>query len=404
MSTDKNPSGEEAGAGNFISKEEIDQLVKTLSAMKVKPKAETPTQLLGWMSEFVEVARETGAIPKTPVKTEFFSPFSKQTVDFTSPFKQPARIAIFSGGKSDSSYELWRYEVMFLSKEGYSKETIMNAIRRSLKGEPANVMMRLGPGNSIDEILQKFDSIYGNVLGTEDILAEFYSARQKVGEDCAAWSVRLEDLLNQAVSKGKVSPSNANDMLRTMFYKGLRPDLKDISGHIFQTTLDFDTLRIAIRKLETDHQPDLSVKAKLPLAKAAQDVTDERFNQIQAQLNQITSQIQQMNQPQPQSYYQPPYQPRQRFQKGKKNYQGKRGRNKYRGKQSSHEVSADLPAHPMDNNEGKIICYKCHQEGHVAIGCRVRLDHQRAPLNSSRPNPGAKDQASLSQGPSTKKH
>ena len=107
---------------------------------------------------------------------------------------------MFSGGKSDSSYELWRYDVMCLIKEGYSKETIMNAIKRSLKGEPANVMMRLGPGNSIDEILQKFDSIYGNVLGTEDILAEFYGHRQKVGEDCAAWSVILEDLLNQAVS------------------------------------------------------------------------------------------------------------------------------------------------------------------------------------------------------------
>ena len=74
MSTDKNPSGEEAGAGNFMSKEEIDQLVKTLSAMKVKPNAETPTQLLGWMSEFEEVGRETGDIPKTPVKTELFSP------------------------------------------------------------------------------------------------------------------------------------------------------------------------------------------------------------------------------------------------------------------------------------------------------------------------------------------
>ena len=51
MSTDKNPNGEEAGAGNFMSTEEIDQLVKTLSAMKVKPKAETPTKLLVWMSD-----------------------------------------------------------------------------------------------------------------------------------------------------------------------------------------------------------------------------------------------------------------------------------------------------------------------------------------------------------------
>lgn len=87
------------------------------------------------------------------------------------------RIALFSGGTSDSEYELWRYEVTCLRKEGYSKETILNAIRRSLKGEPATVMMRLGPVDNIDEILQKFDSIYGNVLGTEDILAEFYSAK-----------------------------------------------------------------------------------------------------------------------------------------------------------------------------------------------------------------------------------
>lgn len=41
-------------------------------------------------------------------------------------------------------------------------------------------MMRLGPVDNIDEILQKFDSIYGKVLGTEDILAEFYSVKQKV--------------------------------------------------------------------------------------------------------------------------------------------------------------------------------------------------------------------------------
>ena len=44
--------------------------------------------------------------------------------------------------------------------------------------------------------------------------------------------------------------------------------------------------------------------------------------------------------------------------------------------------------------------------GHVVIGCRVRLAHQRkfAPLNFDRPNPEAKDQASLSEGPLTRKH
>lgn len=135
-----------------------------------------------------------------------------------------------------------------LRKEGYSKETILNAIIRLLKGEPATVMMRLGPVDNIDEILQKFDSIYGTVLGTENILAEFYSGKQKDTEECATWSIRLEDLKNRAITKGKVSAIEAKEMLRTMFYKGLRQDLRDISGHLFYTVLDFDQLRIAVCK------------------------------------------------------------------------------------------------------------------------------------------------------------
>lgn len=209
--------------------------------MKIKPKADTPADLLGWMSKLVDVGKETGAIPKTPIKKEPFSPsFFKETADATTSYKQPVRIALFSGGKSDSAYELWRYEVTCLRKEGYSKETILNAIRKLLKGEPATVMMRLGPVDSIDEILQTFDSIYDNVLGTEDILAEFYSAKQQDTEDCATWSIRLEDLINRAITKGKVSAIEAKEMLRTMFYKGLRQDLRDISGHLFHTVLDFD--------------------------------------------------------------------------------------------------------------------------------------------------------------------
>ena len=39
--------------------------------------------------------------------------------------------------------------------------------------------MRLGVSASVDEILHKFDSIYGNVMEKEDVLAEFYSAKQR---------------------------------------------------------------------------------------------------------------------------------------------------------------------------------------------------------------------------------
>lgn len=61
----------------------------------------------------------------------------------------------------------------------------------SIKGDPATVVMRLGSVYNIEDISQKFDSIYSNVFGTEDNLAEFYSAKQKDTEDCATWSIRL---------------------------------------------------------------------------------------------------------------------------------------------------------------------------------------------------------------------
>ena len=152
----------------------------------------------------------------------------------------------------------------------------MMAVRSSLKGEAATVL-RLGPNILVQDVIAKFDSSYGNVLETEDILTEFYIAKQKNTEDCAAWSLRLEDLITKAIRKGKVSTSSANDMLRTMFYKVLRQDLRDISGYMFHTISAFDRLRVAIRRLETGHQPD--ARPKQVTVKSAS--VDDRFDKIQ---------------------------------------------------------------------------------------------------------------------------
>lgn len=78
-------------------------------------------------------------------------------------------------------------------------------------------MMRLGNVDNKDEILQKFESIYGNVFVTEGILAKFYSARQKDTEDCANWRIRLEALLNRVITNGKVySAIEAKEMFHNV--------------------------------------------------------------------------------------------------------------------------------------------------------------------------------------------
>ena len=365
-----------------MTPDEIQKLVETLSAMKIKPKADSPSDLLQWMASIVDVGKETGAIPKTPTgpKPELSTPTSP-AFHYATPWKPPLRISPFSGDGKDSTYDLWRYEVACLLSEGHSKEALLMAVRRSLRGEAANVLMRLGTVHAVEDILRKFDSIYGSVLETEDILAEFYSARQKSSEDCASWSMRLEDLITKAVKKGKIQPAEVNEMLRMMFHKGLRQELRDISGHLFQNITDFDKLRVAIRKLEIEHQP--TAKSKQPTLKAAQ--TDDRFDKIQAQLNQLAEQVSLIaHSPSSRPGYQDHPQPG--YYRGKKHRKG-RGRGQQSQSMSRNFEPRETKSQPQ--NDKQIVCYTCGQEGHIAVGCRVRTDH-RSSLNSNRPHPGAK--------------
>lgn len=80
-------------------------------------------------------------------------------------FKFLFRISIFLGDKKfDVFYDLWKYEVICLMKELKIEEFILQVVRRFVRGEVANVIMRLGVGVFIYDIFYKMDSIYGNVL------------------------------------------------------------------------------------------------------------------------------------------------------------------------------------------------------------------------------------------------
>ena len=64
----------------------------------------------------------------------------------------------------------------------YDHESINYSVRRSLKGEAGRVAMHLGSHASLTEILYKLESIYGAVESKEEILADFYRAKQKDDE------------------------------------------------------------------------------------------------------------------------------------------------------------------------------------------------------------------------------
>ena len=73
--------------------------------------------------------------------------------------------------------------------------------------------------------------MYGAVAAWEETLSQFYSSKQRDGEDVSSWGCRLEDLIDKAVNSEADGDKDINDMLRRRFWVGLKPKLKESSRH-----------------------------------------------------------------------------------------------------------------------------------------------------------------------------
>lgn len=362
-----------------------DQMMKTFKAMGLNPKGDNPAELNSWIKDYIAhtkesqpdvkpkvpplslPASETGTIPKT--KTMTLSPY-------------PPKVRTFSGGdnKGEVAYDIWRYEVkMVLRDSGYTKEQKEFAIRRSLTGSAARMLIYQGLDKPLSEILETLDSVYGSVDNKEQLMAEFYSAKQREDEDVSAWSGRLEDIIGKGLEKGIVKHSEVNNMLHGMLWMGLRDDLKDISGHKHDTIKDFNKLRIALRQLEKDHQkPSKPKTAKSAIATCSSD--KDEISELKGMVQQLTHKVSEL-----QGYQQ---------QYRGNNYRGKGKGGKNNRPPRQQDDNADYQqqdtwhGEAAEKSDKTVYCYKCKQPGHIQIGCRVRLDHTKKPLNSKKPGRG----------------
>nr|KAG5707499.1 hypothetical protein BaRGS_012003 [Batillaria attramentaria] len=158
-------------------------------------------------------------------------------------------------GENAADYSLWRYQLLSLQREGHTEKDIKDAIRASLHGKAGYVVVRMGTGVTIQEIVAKMDSIYGQVKSEADVLASFYGAKQEETETVAEWGCRLEMLLDNVRQQNVPLQRPADVMLRTVLWTGLRQELKDVSAYQYDRSETFDGLRVALRRLEQQHPP-----------------------------------------------------------------------------------------------------------------------------------------------------
>ena len=143
------------------------------------------------------------------------------------------RLSLFSGETKDAAFDLWKYEVECLRAEGKREADVRLAIRRSLKGQASRTLMTLGVGASVDDILLKFQSVFGPTETAQNILSRFYSLQLGPTEDAGAFAACLEDAILQAVQLGRVRREDVDDMLCEAFEGGLRRETKSVTSYLF---------------------------------------------------------------------------------------------------------------------------------------------------------------------------
>lgn len=92
----------------------------------------------------------------------------------------------------------------------------------------------------------------------------------------------------KGLERGVVKQSEVNSMLHGKLWMGLRIDLKDVSGHKYDTIKDFNKLRIALRQIEKDHKKP--TKPNTSKAAIASPYEDE-LSKLTGMVNQLTQTV-----------------------------------------------------------------------------------------------------------------
>ena len=201
-----------------------------------------------------------GAIRKLKVKpekvetTEELEKFMKDYEKDGSDRRQFPRLSIFFGetGKGEVTYQTWKYEIQCLQTEKkYLEDQILMAIRRSAKGETANILRRLGVKACINDIVKKFNSTFGDIDSPELIMKKLYAAEQGPTESLITYAAQIEELFAQAVEVKALDPEQET-VLKSVFYQELRQPLKQFGNLKFETIKDYDRFKIEMLKKESE--------------------------------------------------------------------------------------------------------------------------------------------------------
>lgn len=357
---------------------------------------DTEQDLRTWLSTHKEVKEETEEDGDDEEEEQLEDAEEEKTKTVIEHHYKP-KISNFGGTTKDCiSFDVWKYEVeCYLQDKSFNIAEILDSVRRSLKGDAAKVVMRLGPKAGVKEILQKLEGLYGQVASDGTLLTLFYSTTQKEDEDVTAWSCRLEDMIQKVQDKGLIDRRTMNEMLRSKLWTGLLDErLKQATRHKLDMVKDYNELVIAIRSVEQEYRGSPGGKKKVThqaIQKTEEKDTMGMLHKIGERLDRMEQDMKQLKQDAASSKKEESTATGGSF-RGRGGRGGRRGYRGYRRqwqepRQKEEEATKETASGNMAKDRD-VVCYRCGELGHIALGCRVRVDHMKH-LNEDSPMPGS---------------
>ena len=399
------------------STEEKDQLVTMFESLDSKPKMDDPESLQKWMEDYLKSKGRSRMTDPEEQKDKLPTAGTPSIIHKTNVF-QPPRIVTFSGSgdSKDVSFETWKFEVETLLREGtHSKKEIASLAKKSLRGQASDVVRRLGVDADIHLVLNKLNCVYGVVEEAENLLGQFYNAKQRQDETVASWGCRIEDLLDRANKQEPLHSKSLNDMLRTKFWNGLQGRLKEAARHKTEYVTDYGRLLVEVRKIESEPNGTDTSEGKKDVKKghvrvmntspvqpkdeeSEMDLLKGMIFKMNTKLDNMEKIFKSADKPTDvphstdQASSQCTYQPadaestyhhvnaaRSRGQYPRSRSRGRGGFRGYGGNWHSQYNSYSHNQPPQQQfPRPEITCYRCGQIGHLSIGCRVDIEQ---PLN-----------------------
>jgi hypothetical protein len=160
------------------------------------------------------------------------------------------RLPTFSGDAKECTFLQWKLEVEGL-KVTYPEAVLLQAMRRSVKGLAADVIVQAGNVTSA-QLLQKMERVFGNVYPPDVVLQQLYSAVQKKDETAAAWCCRLSNLALM-LRGGPFSELTIEEMTRGKFWSGLASaDMRNALRPHLEAKIPLDEILVKARVIESE--------------------------------------------------------------------------------------------------------------------------------------------------------